>query len=567
MTAFKKAARLEDFEKAPSVDDDVAVAPTKTFDEDVPKGPTYQADLGERFASNGSRLLIKKEFETKVDVTPRVLDVSSAFGIGVDEAKKFSVFDDVGLRIEPGDVVYVTGQSGGGKSQLLRILEERLGSQGAYAPLLDGATIQAPKDKALVDSLGSSTEEAIKLLTYVGLNDAFLYLRRFDELSDGQKYRYRLARALDARARTLVFDEFCSVLDRTTARVVAHLLRKLARELHLTLIVATAHEDLIEDLDPDVYVRKRVGKDALIDYRTRADPPCTLLKDSVVEEGSIEDYEALKEFHYRAGAPAFLYKVYRLRIGEEVVGVLCYTGPLFQLSQRYVALPELKALFKEDPKKYMAFINANVVRIARVVVHPRLRGISLAVKLVRESMPLTKKKYVETIAAMAKFNPFFERAGMRLVERPDAGARGLTKGWDECLEKLEALGCEIDYLKSREANLRWLKTLSPERLNDVKVILLKYFHFYFKERLQGATTLEDLADSLREIPAPMSYLFWDNPDVKVVANQSYLEVDVERENVGAPGASVTDAPLAPSSVAAKPDADLVKELEEAAKHV
>ena len=56
-----------------------------------------------------------------VDLTKRVLDVSEAFGLGLDE-KEFVVYDNLKLQTKQGDCIYITGQSGSGKSVLLREL-------------------------------------------------------------------------------------------------------------------------------------------------------------------------------------------------------------------------------------------------------------------------------------------------------------------------------------------------------------------------------------------------------------------------------------------------------------
>jgi len=51
-------------------------------------------------------------------------------------------------------------------------------------------------------------------------------------------------------------------------------------------------------------------------------------------------------------------------------------------------------------------INRNVALISRVVVHPKYRSMGLGVKLVKETLPLAGKPYVETVAVMAATTPF-----------------------------------------------------------------------------------------------------------------------------------------------------------------
>jgi ABC-type ATPase with predicted acetyltransferase domain len=64
---------------------------------------------------------IDKAFKTSVDRTPRVLELAEAFGLGLND-KDFIVYDGLKIDIVQGDVVYINGQSGSGKSLLLREL-------------------------------------------------------------------------------------------------------------------------------------------------------------------------------------------------------------------------------------------------------------------------------------------------------------------------------------------------------------------------------------------------------------------------------------------------------------
>src|SRR5207245_995307 len=78
-----------------------------------------------------------------------------------------------------------------------------------------------------------------------------LLLRYPTELSDGQKYRFRVAKALSEGHRILACDEFMAVLDRTSAKVISYNLRKLVSRRGLILAIATTHEDILDDLQPD----------------------------------------------------------------------------------------------------------------------------------------------------------------------------------------------------------------------------------------------------------------------------------------------------------------------------
>lgn len=205
--------------------------------------------------------VIDKRFQTRVDRCERVLDVAEGFGIGLED-REFVVFDNLNLEIADGDVVYINGQSGGGKTLLLRELSRQMAGRGKKVINLDEVTLT---DEPLIRQLGKDTNDAIRLMGLTGLNDAYLWVRKPGELSDGQRYRYRLAKVIESGANVWVADEFLAVLDRTSAKVIAYSLQKAARQYGATLIVATTHTDMVDDLGPDLRIEKRYREKLRVD--------------------------------------------------------------------------------------------------------------------------------------------------------------------------------------------------------------------------------------------------------------------------------------------------------------
>lgn len=203
---------------------------------------------------SNSTFTINKKFQTSVPRSQRVVEVAEAFGLGLDD-KEFVIFDDLKIEVEQGAIVYITGQSGSGKSLLLRELEVQHRERGISVVNLDA--IEFDNTKPLIDQIGTSTNDALRLLSIAGLNDAYLFIRKPNELSDGQRYRFRLAKAIETKAQVWVADEFMAVLDRTAAKVIAFSVQKTARKTGTTLIVATTHTDMVEDLGPDLFIDKR----------------------------------------------------------------------------------------------------------------------------------------------------------------------------------------------------------------------------------------------------------------------------------------------------------------------
>jgi len=222
--------------------------------------------------------MLKKSFASNVEVSANVAAVAGMFGIGADRDRPVVVFDNLELNIEQGQVVYVTGGSGAGKSLLLKLLKQKMideplgpgGERDYGCGCVDLDEIEMPKGKPLVDCFnGLPLTDVLGFLASAGLSDAFAILRSSEQLSDGQRYRFRLALALSRRPRVVFIDEFCAALDRVTAAVVAYNVRKFADKLDTTFIAATSPDDLLEDLSPDVVVIKHLGSNCDVYYPRR----------------------------------------------------------------------------------------------------------------------------------------------------------------------------------------------------------------------------------------------------------------------------------------------------------
>lgn len=209
------------------------------------------------------KYVIDVAFNTRVNKTVRTLEIAESFGLGLDE-KEWRLYDGLELNIEPGEVVYVTGQSGSGKSVILRELQRLMAEGGQTVASIDD--YQFSDEINVIDQLGKTTSDALGLLSMAGLNDAYLFVRKPSEMSDGQKYRLKIAKLIESGANVWVADEFGAVLDRVTAQVVASNLQRAARAAGATVIVATTHEDLKNALRPSVQITKHYKERVKVDY-------------------------------------------------------------------------------------------------------------------------------------------------------------------------------------------------------------------------------------------------------------------------------------------------------------
>ena len=222
---------------------------------------------------------LAKAFESRVEKTENVLAVAEMFGLEIGSGdqgggSQYVVLDDVEVRIEPGWVVYITGGSGTGKTTILQLLKEKMGVPEledidetlCSEEVIDLSEVEIDGSSALVDCFEGSFDETMGWLSLAGLSEATALIRSPRELSEGQRYRFRLALAMARQPRVICIDECCSTLDRVMAAVVAHNIRKYADRFGTIFVVATSHDDLLEDLAPNVVVLKHFGSGCEVFY-------------------------------------------------------------------------------------------------------------------------------------------------------------------------------------------------------------------------------------------------------------------------------------------------------------
>jgi len=111
-------------------------------------------------------------FKTTAPETPRTLKVAESFGLGISDEHQQTLYEGYHLKINEGDVIYITGDSGSGKSVLLDAIRRDLGDQAAT--LNQQPT---PHDQPIIETIGTNYRDAISLLSRVGLGEKILVMR------------------------------------------------------------------------------------------------------------------------------------------------------------------------------------------------------------------------------------------------------------------------------------------------------------------------------------------------------------------------------------------------------
>ena len=208
-------------------------------------------------------------------------DVTKVFKQG---KKEIRALQDISTHIPAGSIVGIIGYSGAGKSTLVRQING-LDRPTSGQILLDGQDI-VPLPESQMRKLRSDIgmifqqfnlfssrnvagnvayplrlqgmpkqqrEERVKeLLEFVGLSDKGKAYP--EQLSGGQKQRVGIARALATNPSLLLADEATSALDPSTTRDVLELLRKVNRELGITIVVITHEMEVVRSIADSVIV-------------------------------------------------------------------------------------------------------------------------------------------------------------------------------------------------------------------------------------------------------------------------------------------------------------------------
>jgi ABC-type dipeptide/oligopeptide/nickel transport system ATPase subunit len=196
----------------------------------------------------------------------QIEDLRVVFGTGNEQVV---AVDGVNLNVEEGEVYGLVGESGCGKSTILRALSGLIADwqgriavagealerrrtraqyrlmqmvfQDPYGSLHPRHTVNALlREPLAIHGLGDADRRIVQALEQVGLGASFRF-RYPHQLSGGQRQRIAIARALILEPRILLLDEPTSALDVSIQAEVLNLLSVL-RDAHKLTYVFVSHD-------------------------------------------------------------------------------------------------------------------------------------------------------------------------------------------------------------------------------------------------------------------------------------------------------------------------------------
>lgn len=173
-------------------------------------------------------------------ITFRVSKIQSDFDVKLEHSnERFTGTIDIPDKWNIG-VIY--GGSGTGKSTIAKYL------WGENKGFVSGFEYNS---QSVIDDMPKlDIDEIIKMFYAVGFGSVPSWLKPYSVLSNGEKMRVDLARAL-LENDFVIFDEFTSVVDRQVAETMCIATNKAVKRQDKKFIAVTCHKDVVQWLQPD----------------------------------------------------------------------------------------------------------------------------------------------------------------------------------------------------------------------------------------------------------------------------------------------------------------------------
>lgn len=172
----------------------------------------------------------------------RTQSIIGQFDLQIEEDIKEQFFGNIAIENQDWKIGVIVGSSGSGKSTIAKeIFSDFYINESIY------------NEKSVIDNMPEdcTVREIQSVFNSVGFATIWSWLKPYSVLSNGERMRVDLAKAILSKKEIIVFDEYTSVIDRTVAKTASFAISKAIRKTDKKFIAVACHRDILEWLEPD----------------------------------------------------------------------------------------------------------------------------------------------------------------------------------------------------------------------------------------------------------------------------------------------------------------------------
>lgn len=218
------------------------------------------------------------------------------------------------------------------------------------------------------------------------------------------------------------------------------------------------------------------------------------LERMVVTRGTVDDWHALRDLHYKTDGKPFAPTYYRCELDGRLVACLVMAYPKLLLAPRHRMFPKLKPTTNTTvANQYWGkYVNANFAVVSRCVVDTLYRGVGVSYRFINLVSRMHDRPLIEIQSSMSKYNPFAMKAGFQFIrpERP--------KTYESALRVFQR------HFRNdpgdTEVVLEELFAMTPARRSRALADLVANYHknsSLAKAGRNRGTTIQDILDTLQ----------------------------------------------------------------------
>jgi ABC-type lipoprotein export system ATPase subunit len=209
-----------------------------------------------------------------------------------------------------------------------------------------------------------SLEQITNAFNSVGFSSPPSWLKPYSVLSNGQKMRVDLARAILDKKKFFVFDEFTSVVDRNVAKIGSFAMQKAIRKSNKKFIAVTCHHDVEDWLLPDWVFNTDTMTFHLLEGQKKNRPEINF---EIYKTTDKSIWKMFAKHHYLSHSHNNAANVFIGFINNEIAGFL-------------------SVLHFPHPK------SKNIKKVHRLVILPDYQGAGFGIKFLNEIGDIYKKE-------------------------------------------------------------------------------------------------------------------------------------------------------------------------------